>query len=744
MSFLSRRCTLAACVLVLFACGSSSSSSNGGSNASGSGGCGGGVSTNASDGPGDVRDAPTKGPSDGAPGTAPTGQTYKAEEDDLGCGRSGLRWVLVDEVCGDGEGADPRSLETPMFRDGALVGSHLLAVDATHLWSLDVTNPAAPSRSALITGLGQPLSVQGRASRVYIASGSDGLVVVNAADPSRPARESSLLLPGPAFDVDLRGTNAYVAVGHSGVASVDISGFAPSLVTTHSVPGHAAGLASDERHLFVAACTSFSVLDRATGDLLSNVPFPKAGARLLAPAKDVALVGTVAFVAAGKQGAVAIDIATPTAPKVLGRCTVHEPSFYASGVRAQGNTVFVAGGEWGVLSIDATNARTACTEALETSPPEKPALECSKEPPWRVVPWDKVWAPPPPGRDPIQVLPSGDRLYAFGDARRIGVRAVDVRASTDLAKVGRYDEPRTLLGIAAHGSRVFAAGPRGGVFNVDDKGALSRVPTEDDAALLRASFVTTLADGRFVALDGGKVHVEGLAEPIEASAHAIATQGQEIVVADTFRISTYGADGTLYGSASLGGTAYLPLSLAAGPEGAFYAAPEWPTAFRQALNNARQVDSMDRHEVFNAEEILDVDRWRERVPRRHLAVTPRGLVELAALGSRAGIAVHGAAKGSVTARVALPALTYAGLAADDDHAYAVAVDRGLYKSYLVTVSLAAEPRVVSVEAFTGAASGVAVSADRVFVADADGAVRIYAVHGNDVTPLAVAQVEARP
>src|SRR5207244_1228993 len=102
---------------------------------------------------------------------------------------------------------------------------------------------------------------------------------------------------------------------------------------------------------------------------------------------------------------------------------------------------------------------------------------CTEKPPWDVVPWQKIWAPPPPAKDPIQTLPAGDRVFAFGDARRIGTRAVDVRDATTLAQKGRYDEPRALLGIAASGDRVVAVGPSGGVFQADAQGNVTRAPS---------------------------------------------------------------------------------------------------------------------------------------------------------------------------------------------------------------------------------------------------------------------------
>lgn len=760
MSLSSRCAVYAALCTVLFACESSSSSSSFSSSRasstssssprtndtarSGGGGCGGGLSGSET-GFRDVSDAPDRDPQGGAPSEpAPTGMGWKPVETDEGCGRSGLRWVLVDEVCGDGEGADPRALETPMFRDGAIVGGHMLAVDGTHLWSLDLADPARIARASLVTGLGQPLAAQARGSTVYLAAGYDGLVLVDAADPTRPSRGASLKLPSPAFDVDLRGDAAYLAVGKGGIAAVDVSGAAPALSKTYAVPGHAAGVTSDDAHLYVAACTSFSVLDRATGAVRATVPFPRVDGRLFTAAKDVAIVGDVAFVAAGRQGVVAIDVTTRTSPVVLGRCTIDDPKFYASGVRAKDGALFVAGGEWGVLRVDLADPKTACMRAMLQAAPPEPAEECSSKPPWEVVDWERVWAPAPPAKDPIQVLPDGDRVFAFGDARRIGVRAIDVRHHVDLTLTRRYDEPRALLGVAARGARVVTIGPRGGVFQVSETSLLERVPDAGDQALTGASAVGMLDDGRWVALVGEDVRLEGRAQPLAGDARAMAVSGASVAVSKvTGQVEVFSAEGATRGSRLLGAKAALPLSIATTDSDVFYAAPEWTkTIHHQVLGLGLGAAESSAHEIFDDEDAMDLDLWRQRVPRRHLATSARGLVDVAVLGRRAGLALH-PASGAVQ-RVALPALTYAGVAADADHAYAIALDRGLYRSYLVTVALAGTPRVVSFESFTGAASGVAASGGRVYVSDADGLVRVYQVSGDDVAPLGAVRVEERP
>ena len=83
----------------------------------------------------------------------------------------------------------------------------------------------------------------------------------------------------------------------------------------------------------------------------------------------------------------------------------------------------------------------------------------------------------------------------------------------------------------------------------------------------------------------------------------------------------------------------------------------------------------------------------------------------------------------------LPPGEYVGLSVVGDRAYAVSIDRGTYRSQLVTVSLAGgAPAVVAVDAWTGMASGVAATEDGVMPALGDG---IEQWHGLQWVPRAV-------
>ncbi len=720
---------------------SSSASSNG---AGGGGGCGGG----GDDSLGNVRGAPVDDDArKGRPGDpAPTGQQWKPVETDEGCGRMGLEWILVDEVCDEGDGNDdPTTLHAPMFRDGAMVNGHLFAVDATHLWAIDLAEleqgTSALARASLLTGLGTPLAADTRGNEVVLAAGNAGLVFVDATQPEAPRRSRSLELAGKAYDVQVGGDKAYVAMGRAGIAEVDLATAQPSVTRSWPIGGFSAGIAARGAHAFVAACTTFKVVELATGKVLSQAWLPGAK-NLTTLAKKVTLVGDVAFVAAGRAGAVAIDIADPSKPSVIGNCTVPDnPSFYASGVRANGDRLYVAGGEWGVLPVDVADPSAACPTLKMAAPPPKPAdLSCSAKPPWEEVPWVETWAPPPPRKDPVQTLPVGDRLYAFGDARRIGVRAVDVRdtKSSELALLARFDEPRMLLGVAATPSRVVVAGPRGGVFAVGAGATLMRVSTPGDVALRESSSVAILGDGRWSALGDGKLFVEGKAQAIVLpNAQAIASAGaNRIALTTTNAVQLLDVDTGAMNSFTLVDEAHLPLAVAADASGVYYAAPEWWSAAR--IVGAKN-EPVAAHEIFDQEDILDATLWRIRLPRRHLAATKRGLVELAGVGPTAGLVLHA---GSAKKKVTLPAMTYIALASDGDRAWLAGIDRSLYKSYLVSVDISgAIPSVLSIEAFTGAASGLAAAAGRVFIADADGAIRVYTTTASGAAELAsVAEV----
>jgi hypothetical protein len=353
---------------------------------------------------------------------------------------------------------------------------------------------------------------------------------------------------------------------------------------------------------------------------------------------------------------------------------------------------------------------------------------------------------PPPGRDPLQTLPEGGRLWAFGDATRIGLRAIDVRDAThpDLAKIGRYAEPRLTEGIAAHGDRLIVAGKAGGVFRLDDATLLELEARPDPA--LRARAAAFLDDGRWVVggptpVEGqGEVWVEGLAEPFVVASDlwpgTLATQGTSVVVplaADVQLIDVPSASASYLAT---GRTAILPPSVSVGASGILLAAPEWQDALRIASGAPTALAPQG---VVERDAFGDVARWRQGLPRRVMIDSEAGPVEIVSLGGEAGLSLHGAS----TSTVMLPPGDYLAATARGARAYALRVDRGRYRTQLVTVALdEAPPRVIASQGFTGNATGAAIAGDRLYVADGDLGVRVYDVSGDEPSPLGVVELGA--
>jgi hypothetical protein len=699
-----------------------------------------------------VSSAPNEPDPPGAPGGPPTtGQVWEDVALQGDCGRETTGWVLVDEACGALDAKDYLArFRAPMFRDGAVIGAVLYTVDGTNLWSLDVSDPSGIPRKSLSAGLGTPLSVGTHAGQLVIAAGAEGLLVIDVTDPAAPARAATVALDGPALDVHVEGDRAYVALGAAGMAVIDLAASPPAVVQQVAIEGFAAGISAAGSTAYVAACDALVVVDTMAGKVLGKtwVEKPYVGPFLVAPAKDVEIVGSVAYVAAGRFGAVAVDVSKPEAPAVVGNCTVEkELNFYASGVRAENGKLFIAGGEWGVLPIDL--AAGGCTQLVAPTLPEYPVNpatgaedppECSAKPPWQVVSWQDSWAPPAWGRDPIQTLPGGDVLYAFGDARRNALRAVDVKdtKAEGLPNVGRYEEPRLATGLAAAGNRVVALGKGGGVF-VRDEAALL-LPVADAPALpADATAVALLDDGRWVAAtESHEVYVAGklaftLTDPLWP--FGLAASGHRFAVTYPEGVYVVDADSGAVADRLSGAKAELPASLFWGKEGLALAGPEWTHAV--TIDEKGVAKPLAAHGVFSEEEILKTSLWRRGLPARMLLGAEVGLIEVASLGGHAGLYVHASG-----ARLALPPGEYRGGTAAGKRVYLVAADRAAYRSQLVTVDVgAAVPAVLSVQSFVGVGTGVAVDDDRLYLADGDRGVRVYARSDAGVTLLGVVSLQ---
>ena len=135
---------------------------------------------------------------------------------------------------GRGRGAPRSSRRRPTFTQvGSIPGpANLIELDGrTRLHrrrqdadaSVDISNPAAPTRLGSYTFPEKIWGIRIVGSTVYVAADFFGLGILDVSNPSAPMLRGSLKTPGQAKNVAVVGTTALVADHMSGVDFIDVS-----------------------------------------------------------------------------------------------------------------------------------------------------------------------------------------------------------------------------------------------------------------------------------------------------------------------------------------------------------------------------------------------------------------------------------------------------------------------------------------------------------------------------------------
>jgi hypothetical protein len=234
----------------------------------------------------------------------------------------------------------------------------------------DIADPDAPVilGSAELPDGGTSIAVQG--GFAYLLTCCDEprqLLVLDVSVPQHPTILGSVGVSAhEANGVAVRGGYAYVAAGAAGLLVVDVSDpRAPRIVATANTPGSASAVALDETRAYVADYTSLVVID------ISNPEDPEIEAVMPDPVPggfcDVAVSGDFACVATSTvnsycHGLVTVDISDPRFPEPIGCVTLTETSDFnpeTARVALVGTLACVAAESEGLQLIDVANPRSA-------------------------------------------------------------------------------------------------------------------------------------------------------------------------------------------------------------------------------------------------------------------------------------------------------------------------------------------------------------------------------------------------
>jgi hypothetical protein len=477
---------------------------------------------------------------------SPTGTTLV---DDV----SGQGYAVVDEVCGARDDlAYASRFQTPMFRDLAVDGTTGWAVDGSHLWVLDLSDPAAPKRHAVMRLHGTPIAVHlhkaATATWLWVASidalygypllpdGTVDLTAVQVALQGEGAR---------VMDVEGEGDLLYVARGADGVAAVPLSadGAPGTPVTTEAAP-YAASVDIAAGRLVVAACDQVHAfqVDTKTGRGYPPVALdPEVDFAVpLGVAKDVEVDGNLLYISAGAALlAFRIDAGPGGEPEVryLGYYKDDSTGFYVNSAASSQGFLYLAAGDQSVRALDVQGVvfEEGVPVTWET-PAEGAALDDAVE-----VELPSVTTVHQMPKDPIAVVVAGETLFSLGNFRYVGERTVeviDIAIPGWLRPVGRYVQPNLGIGLTAVEGALVAHTATGD-HTVIELGA-APVKRETFSTGFAARGSATTADGLFVygtgpvihaATDAGAVIVDTLVAGGH-DVHGLALDAERAYVAD--------------------------------------------------------------------------------------------------------------------------------------------------------------------------------------------------------------------
>ncbi|MFX1474962.1 MAG: hypothetical protein ACFFCO_05780, partial [Promethearchaeota archaeon] len=331
-------------------------------------------------------------------------------------------WLYTSEIAGDimfgGKSSPPRiglynvsnpyQISFPVDQNTFTSGTVMdLAVQGHFLYvtifgsvageGLNVIDIEDPTNIRVINGFGASflgLDVQGQLA--YIANGTGGFTVLNVSNPYSITELDSLDTPGNATDVLIDGMTAYVADGASGIRIINVSD--PTnldLLGGYNTPGYAHKLALQGYTLLVAdgagGVRILDVSNPSTPTEVTNIAVSyvydvalfdgvlvigaddgiytyRVGTTMnLSPASsystyeafDVDVQGDVAFVAAGADGLVILDVSDRALPTLITQYKHSSTVNYVS-IEAQGSYCYILdassdSGSRGLWAVDVSN-----------------------------------------------------------------------------------------------------------------------------------------------------------------------------------------------------------------------------------------------------------------------------------------------------------------------------------------------------------------------------------------------------
>lgn len=302
--------------------------------------------------------------------------------------------------------------------------------DASRLEAVHMAPLQSAPRSGTLDSYWCAYDVAVRGDYAYFADNDWSLQVVDVSDPSVPAAVWSRSLTAPAYGLELANDHVFIANGTGGLVVADLVDPArPRIIASLplgvardvKVIGDLAYVADDNKHLRIADVSD------------PSAPVALGAIATVGTAFGVDVQADVAYLATIYGGLEIFDVSDPAAPAALGRLDLGS----CQGVTVAGQYAYVvSGGNFAVVDV---------------SDPASPALVGS-------------FPSISPGWFPGHIVVDTPRRVAFAAIGDGGVIAIDISLPDAPRIVGNLATDASARGVALQGEAIYVAQDVGGMF----------------------------------------------------------------------------------------------------------------------------------------------------------------------------------------------------------------------------------------------------------------------------------------
>ncbi len=284
-----------------------------------------------------------------------------------------------------------------------------------------------------------------------------------------PYLVKSFGIPYASYDVFVYNNYAYVANNWSPLYIINVSNPSnPYLAGQYDTPGSCSSVYVSGSYAFVADGLSLLILN------VTNPSNPYEVGNVAIAAQKVYVYGYYAFVAAGQDGLVIVDVSNPSDPHIVASCVSPGGGGGVRDVYVEDSYAYVANGEAGLVIVDVSDPHNPQVLGSYDTPENARAVKYSNGFAYvadhgsglRVIdvqdpyyPYEISYYSTPGAALGVAI----DGNFAYIAYEWAGFRVVDISNPENLFEVGYYVPNQPALGVFKHGNYAYVANGSNGL-----------------------------------------------------------------------------------------------------------------------------------------------------------------------------------------------------------------------------------------------------------------------------------------